>query len=136
MLTSVSVSVGAEQSVSSFEFPLVSVIVRSVGRLSLETALASIALQDNCRIEVLVVAASGGEHPSVPTRAGPHLVRLVASAVPLTRPIAANAGLDAASGDWITFLDDDDRLLPGHISGLVQAAERHSAKVVHSFARA
>jgi hypothetical protein len=28
----------------------------------------------------------------------------------------------AATGDWITFLDDDDEILPGHIAGLVTSA--------------
>ncbi len=107
-----------------------------MGSPSLDTALASIAAQDQCRIEVLLVAAGGPGHPPVPPYAGLHSVRTLGGAAPLDRPAAANAGLDAASGDWITFLDDDDRMLPGHVSGLLQAAIRNGASVVHSFARA
>jgi tetratricopeptide (TPR) repeat protein len=46
-------------------------------------------------------------------------------------------GVDAAQGDWITFLDDDDVLLPGHVSGLV-AAQRSAggARFVYTLARA
>ena len=38
---------------------------------------------------------------------------LSSGSTPRSRPVAANAGLDAATGDYIGFLDDDDRLEPG-----------------------
>jgi len=68
---------------------------------------------------------------------GIHAVTFVASRVPLSRPRAANAGLDASTGDWITFLDDDDVLLPGHVAGLV-AAQRNAgtSQVIYTLARA
>jgi tetratricopeptide (TPR) repeat protein len=117
--------------------PRVSVIVRSMARPSLANALASIALQDHPDVEVLVVAACGAAHPPIEPRCGHHRQRFVASDVPLARPAAANAGLDAATGDWVTFLDDDDLLLPGHLSGLVAAhAAAPDAGVVYSYARA
>jgi len=55
----------------------------------------------------------------------------------LSRPDAANAGLDAATGEWITFLDDDDTMAPDHVSGLV-AATRNApgALAVYTLARA
>jgi len=115
----------------------VSVIVRSTARPSLGAALASIATQDHPRIEVVVVAASGPNHPALPDRCGPHPLRIVPCALKLNRPAAANAGLDAATGDWITFLDDDDVLLPGHLSGLMAARlAAPDAGVIHCWARA
>ena len=117
--------------------PLVSVIVRSMGRPSLASALASIAAQSYPRIEVVIVGASGPAHPAPATQCGVHAVRFVASAVPLRRPDAANAGLDAAAGEWITFVDDDDRILVEHVAGLVAArGEDPGARVIHSLARA
>ena len=117
--------------------PRVSVVVRSSNRPSLAEALESIAAQDYPALEVVVVAASGAGHPAPPTHAGVHPVIFAASPDPLSRPRAANAGVDAASGDWITFLDDDDVLLPGHVSGLV-AAQRNAAgaRLVYTLARA
>lgn len=103
----------------------VSVIVRSTHRPSLVAALESIAAQDYPALQVIVVGASGPDHPVPADHAGQHPVRFVASASPLSRPLAANVGMDAAEGDWISFLDDDDVLLPGHISGLV-AAQRNA----------
>jgi tetratricopeptide (TPR) repeat protein len=88
-------------------------------------------------VEVVVVAACGPGHPALPERCGPHALRLVQSAASLSRPAAADAGLDAAAGDWITFLDDDDVFLPGHLSALLAArAAAPQARVVHSYARA
>ncbi len=115
----------------------ISVVVRSMARPTLRSALASLAAQQGVSLEVLVVAASGATHPPVPPTCGEHEVRPVASAVPLRRAAAANAGLDAASGEWITFLDDDDVVLPGHMAGLL-AAQRAApgAGVVHSYADA
>ena len=117
--------------------PLVSIVVRSMARPSLADALASIAAQDYERIEAIVVAACGAAHPIPPAVAGAHSVRFVGGDAPRTRPQAANAGLDAAQGGWITFLDDDDVFLPSHVSGLIEA-QRNAGDclVVHTLARA
>jgi len=116
--------------------PQVSVIVRSMGRSTLGAALASIAGQLGCTVEVLVVAACGPGHPPLPAACGVHALRLVDSAVRLPRPAAANAGLDAATGDWITFLDDDDVFLPDHLAGLLAAAAAApAARVITSYAK-
>jgi len=117
--------------------PRVSIIVRSMARPALGDALASIGAQDYPHIETLVVAACGAAHPVPAERTGAHPVRFVAGAGPRTRPQAANAGLDAATGDWITFLDDDDVLLPAHISGLVDVQRNAGAsRLVYTLARA
>ncbi|MBK6603021.1 MAG: glycosyltransferase [Betaproteobacteria bacterium] len=113
-----------------------SVVVRSMARPSLAAALASIAAQDYPATEVVVVAACGPAHPPLPERCGTFPLRLVPSAGQLPRPAAANAGLDAARGEWLGFLDDDDVFLPGHLSALMAArAAAPTAGVVHSYAR-
>jgi hypothetical protein len=115
----------------------VSVIVRSTARPTLADALASLGLQHGVAIEVLVVAACGGTHPPLPSSCGPHPLRLVTSDVPLGRAAAANAGLAGASGDAITFLDDDDAFKPGHVAGLLTfMRSTPGCRVVHSYADA
>lgn len=116
--------------------PLVSVVVRSVGREVLAQALDSIARQSYPNIEVVVVDALAQGHPPLPAICGSHPLRLCGRGEPLGRSRAANVGLDEARGDYIIFLDDDDWFLPSHIACLVAALERDpSAEVAYAGVR-
>lgn len=100
----------------------VSLIVRSMDRPTLAAAVDSIRGQAYRPIEVVVVNASGRRHSALPADGDGLSWRLVGTeGVALRRPAAANAGLLAASGALLTFLDDDDLLLPGHLDKLVHA---------------
>lgn len=113
--------------------PLISLLVRSMDRPTLDRALASIAAQDYPNIEVIVVAASGAAHRELPDRCGSFPLRLIRPERPLTRAEAANAALDAAQGEWLNFLDDDDELLPAHVGTLQRAlAANPDYRLVHS----
>lgn len=117
--------------------PRVSVVVRSMARPSLAVALDALARQTYPSLEVVVVAACGSAHPPIPAAVGPHDARLVQHHRQLLRPAAANAGVEAARGQWIIFLDDDDVFLPGHVAAMVAAsAQAPASGVVHAFARA
>jgi len=44
---------------------------------------------------------------------------------------AVNAGLDAATGDWVIVVNDDDELVPGGLDALVERAAGSNADVIH-----
>lgn len=112
--------------------PLVSILVRSMDRPTLQRALDSIAAQDYPNIEVVVVAAAAS-HRELPSTCGAFPLRLVRTARALKRAEAANVALEAARGDWFNFLDDDDELLPMHVSRLRAELEANQpARLAHS----
>jgi glycosyltransferase involved in cell wall biosynthesis len=101
-----------------------------MARPELQDARASLAAQTYPHLEIVLVDATGGRHAPPPASCGRHAVLYVAGPSPRSRPVAANAGLDAATGDYIGFLDDDDWLEPGHVAGLVAALEAQPEYVV------
>jgi hypothetical protein len=119
------------------DLPLVSVLIRTVGDAHLASTLASVCAQTYARMEVVVVAAHGASEPplGLPQREGLPL-RWVSEGGALNRPQAANAALDAAQGELLIFLDDDDLWTPEHVQKLV-AAYRSSGTVqaVHTDVR-
>jgi len=107
--------------------PLVSVIVRSMGRPELRLALESISRQDCPNVEVIVVDATGGNHPTLPAidwQPG-HSIRIVGGLRQLPRPQAANEGLQAVHGEWFCFLDDDDTYDFDFLSAMLNASREH-----------
>lgn len=125
LLASAPVTLGAAPAPAAAgrSHPLVSILVRSVDRGHLAEALDSIALQSYPNIEVVVVAAKPSHRP-LPPRCGPFPLRLVPTETPLARSRAANRALDAARGDYLLFLDDDDWLMPGHVLRLADVLRR------------
>jgi len=117
--------------------PLVSIIVRSMGRSELRVALESLAAQDYPALEIIVVDATGGTHPPLPDiawRAG-HEIRMVGGEHPLPRAHAANVGIDAVRGAWFGFLDDDDSFDADHVSVLMAVAASTDKLVVYGMSR-
>ncbi|HZQ63389.1 MAG TPA: glycosyltransferase [Casimicrobiaceae bacterium] len=114
----------------------VSIIIRSMGRPELAEALSSLAAQGYPDLEVVVVAACGSDHPSVPSSCGAHRVRFVPGEMRRPRAVAANAGLDACTGELIGLLDDDDLQLPQHVARLSAAMDAFpDAPAAYSIAR-
>lgn len=104
---------------------LVSVLIRSMDRPTLERALLSVERQTWSDVEIVVVAACGSSHRALPRTWGGRELVMVRPDRPLGRSEAANAALAAANGVYLNFLDDDDELLPDHIAILKQQLDGH-----------
>ena len=118
---------------SAEEAPLVSIICRTIGRAELEKTLNSISKQTHPNVELVLVDASAKGLPAIASSFEEINLKFVTAENPLTRPQAANAGLDAASGDFLMLLDDDDWIADDHLEGLVKFSANHqNAKAVYS----
>ena len=111
--------------------PLVSVVVRTKDRPEfLAEALASLASSTYRRLEVVLVN-DGGAPPALAADF-PLRVTRVELDPGRGRAGAANAGIAAASGDYICFLDDDDLVEPEHFEKLVAVVRAHGVRVAYS----
>lgn len=111
--------------------PLVSVLIRSLDRDHLARALDSVGLQTYPRIEVVVIAARPG-HRALPEYCGPFPITLHTTLEALPRSRAANKALSVAHGELLLLLDDDDWLMPDHISKLEQVLS-HQPQTVAAY---
>jgi len=107
--------------------PLVSVVIRTMGRPELLEALHSVAAQTYPGIEIVVVDARGVGELKLDEAQYRFPLRITGMGHTLSRSAAANLGLDAAQGEYLIFLDDDDWFEPDHIAGLVEILEGESA---------
>ncbi len=117
--------------------PLVSVIiiVRN-NSAAFEKAVASVRAQSYANYELLVVD-DGSDEPERARIAAisttGNNTRLLALECNAGRAAARQRGLDEARGQYLCFLDSDDRLPPGALGYLVATAERDATDLV--FAR-
>jgi glycosyltransferase involved in cell wall biosynthesis len=119
--------------------PLVSLIVRTQGRRRalLEEALASIAAQTYPCIEAIVVedgSDAAAESVAQVNAVRPGAFRRLTLQL-VGRSAAGNAGLNAAQGAILGFLDDDDRLLADHVERLVSAMTAANAEFAYAQAQ-
>ncbi len=105
--------------------PLVSILIRSTDRETLEQTLKSVALQIYDFIEVWVIAATP-EHKDLPPSVGRFPLHFVPTSSALSRTQAANKALDSAQGRFALFLDDDDWIAPEHVQQLVPALQANA----------
>lgn len=99
--------------------PLVSVICRTIGRPELQKAIQSVQAQTYPNIELLIVDAALQQVSTAGIECEPVQLRIVTPEEKLGRSQAANAGLEAAAGEYLLFLDDDDWIGNDHIQGLM-----------------
>jgi glycosyltransferase involved in cell wall biosynthesis len=127
----------AEPAATSLEpGPNVSVIIPAHNRAGvIAAALESVRNQSFSALEVIVVDDCSTDDTA-------EVVRSVARDDPRIRLLvhpqnrgaqaARNTGIRAARGEWIAFLDSDDRYYPDSIATRLEAAKRDGLDVVHS----
>jgi len=113
---------------------MISVMIASMGRSFLLATLASVAAArrpDGETVEIIIADDSpdgavtrllAGRDFGLPLR----IVPVGAGNVSLAR----NACLDAAAGDWLIFVDDDETVEPGWLEGHLSAAGDFAADAV------
>jgi len=104
--------------------PSITVVVRTKERLNLlREALESLVFQAYQTLEVIVVNDGGS---SIAEAVSPFKsalnIRIIELQKSRGRSHAANVGIEAAQGQWLLMLDDDDVYLPNGIYALAQAA--------------
>lgn len=110
--------------------PLVSVVIPSHNRPELVAAAVASVLDQQIPTEVIVI--DDASEPPL-SKTGPladpavHLIRNATAGGP-TR--ARNQGIEAATGDFVAFLDDDDTWLPGKLRRTIDAAGAGPAQAV------
>ena len=111
----------------------VSIIVRTKNRPKLlVNALTSIVNQTYHNFEVVLVNDGGEDIQAiVQSFSAYYSITYIYNQDSIGRTAAINAGLRAAKGDWIGFLDDDDIIYPWHLELLLDAARQNNASMVY-----
>ena len=121
---------------NTLNLPLVSILIRSTDRETLQQTLNSVAAQSYDAIEVWVVAATPSHLPQ-PAQIGRFPLHFVTTSEALSRTQAANKALELAQGEQLLFLDDDDWITPTHVAVLAQALKDNPTyKAAYSQAQA
>ncbi|WP_280366646.1 glycosyltransferase family 2 protein [Nocardia wallacei] len=117
--------------------PLVSVVIPTYNRPDIiGEALSSVGLQRNVPgpIEVIVVNDAGLDVTAAVDDARECLgltVRLIDLTANRGLPAARNIGIDAAAGEFLALLDDDDVFLPQHLTTMLDAIDREGADAAY-----
>ncbi len=109
--------------------PLISVIIPTYNRVALlRRAIDSVYAQESIgeRFDVEVLVIDDGSTDTTPEVARAYAgVRYIRPSTNKGTSGARNIGLDAASGEYIAFLDDDDSWLPWKLRRQLQALEEY-----------
>lgn len=113
----------------------VSVVIPTYnGAAEVRRAIDSALAQEGCEVEVIPVNDGSTDDTAYVLNSYGSRIRAVHqknSGPAATR----NAGIAAATGDWVAFLDHDDYWQPGKLAAQLAAADRTGADVIYTNAR-
>jgi glycosyltransferase involved in cell wall biosynthesis len=129
-------AMASRREAAAADFPLVSILVRTCQRPQwLRQAITSCANQTYPNLEVIVVEdGPDASRAAAESFAGRIAVRYQATGERVGRARAGNLAMQAARGEWMNFLDDDDVLFADHVEVLVRAAREARAVGAFGFA--
>jgi len=116
--------------------PLVSVVLPTFNRSGqIQCAIQSVLDQTHSDLEAVVVDDRSNDNTvqvvEEYARKDPR-VRLIVHNESKGAQAARNTGIKAGSGEWIAFLNSDDKWLPDSLNSRLQAAATSGSHVVHS----
>ncbi len=117
--------------------PAISVVIPAFNRCAtIMRSVNSVLSQEFLPLEVIVVDDGSEDGTSDLLRAAnDRRIRVVSLGARRGAQAARNAGICAAGGEWVAFLDSDDEWLPGKLSRQVEALNSSGGKpftVVHT----
>lgn len=106
--------------------PLVSVIIPTHNRaILLREAIESVLATRRADIELEVIISDDGSTDDTLRATQAYPVRYLRAAHPGGAAAARNAGIAAATGEYVAFLDDDDLWAPGNLVPQLQTFAEH-----------
>lgn len=113
--------------------PLISIIVPTYNvEKYIRTCIESILAQTYRNVEVIIVN-DGSKDQSLAVISdlicSHHNVKVI-NQKNQGLSVARNTGIDVATGKYITFVDADDKIMPGFVSSLYQIADKTGADIV------
>ncbi|MGL4401393.1 MAG: glycosyltransferase family 2 protein [Luteolibacter sp.] len=95
----------------------------------LKDCLESVASQDGATLEHLVIDGGSTDHSAAVAVRFPQVTWIQEPDQGMSDAI--NKGFDLAKGDWVMWLNADDRLKPGVLAKLLELLEKSTADVVY-----
>lgn len=121
---------------SRAEQPLVSVVIPAYNRAStVEASIESVRAQSYAHWEIIVCDDCSTDKTVQVVEdllIKENRIRLIKAQVNRGAQAARNAGIHAAKGEWIAFLDSDDQWLPDSLEVRMNIARTNNVPVVHS----
>jgi len=108
----------------------VDICICTYHRAEVVDTLSAVAALEGCgELKIRVIVADNAAQPEARTRVSNAGRRLGLDLLYVHAPannisIARNACLEAGTGEWIAFLDDDERAAPGWLTALIAEARR------------
>ena len=115
---------------------LITVIIPAYNRaMVIKSAIDSVLNQTYQNFEIIVVNDGSKDNTSdviIETLQKDSRIVYIEHTTNLGSQKARNSGIKSAKGEWITFLDSDDQLMPDSLEKRLKLAIKEQVKVVHS----